>query len=327
VSLARRAACVVPADPPDAELTAKDCFFPKTDRAPGQPCVAAFKRISRVRQAEWRERNGLPIGSHSGRDGDVPNGSRIAPSGPLLEDLRNFISDRIDAAVADRSSYREPYEQLSQPRLRWDLLSSMPMCFNLFGELHDDERRLTRAGQTLFGATGSGLRVRFEHSPGRQKAEFTNDGTAFDVALFFDDPAGSEMVVGVETKYHEHALKERAPAPLKMERYRHIAGRAQEEGVFKPGWEKVLGTDLQQVWRDHLLLLSMLQHPRRPWTSGRYVLVHPRCNPAFGDAGRRYSDLLDDDATFMTATIEQLLAPGVLHPAATGVAFRERYLW
>ena len=32
------------------------------------------------------------------------------------------------------------------------------------------------------------------------------------------------------------------------------------------------------TWLEHLLLLSMLQHPSGEWTWGRYVVVHPAGN-------------------------------------------------
>ena len=37
------------------------------------------------------------------------------------------------------------------------------------------------------------------------------DRTAFDVALFFGDRATGQTVIGMETKYHEHAKPESDP--------------------------------------------------------------------------------------------------------------------
>jgi hypothetical protein len=79
------------------------------------------------------------------------------------------------------------------------------------------------------------------------------------------------------------------------------------------------------MWLEHLLLLSMLQHPSRDWTWGRYVVVHTDQNPDRVDLLARYRTHLVDDATFATCTITELLDSGVL-PRATTEAVRERYV-
>jgi hypothetical protein len=289
---------------------------------------------------------GYPIGSHPGRDGlAVENGSKIEPLGPREGDYRNFLeSSAVREAVGHRcdpaTKASEPGQQFKEDRLRYDLLSSMPMCFNLFGELHNNQDRLSAAGQRLFGTTGPGRSVKFEHSPGRQNPSFSNDGTAFDVALYFGGDGEPATIIGIETKYHEHAIAEAAPdaskpgrkaaSPdrLKMPRYREITERAQAGGIFKQGWESLLGSELQQIWRDHILLLAMLQHESKRWAGGKYVLVHPAKNPSFAEAGDRYrSEFLENDDTFAVMTVEDLLDADVLHSAASGQQFRDRYLW
>jgi len=59
-----------------------------------------------------------------------------------------------------------------------------------------------------------------------------------------------------------------------------------------------------------------------------YVLVHPAKNPSFAEAGDRYrSEFLENDDTFAVMTVEDLLDADVLHSAASGQQFRDRYLW
>jgi hypothetical protein len=99
--------------------------------------------------------------------------------------------------------------------------------------------------------------------------------------------------------------------------------------AFVPGWrEAILGTDLQQIWLDHLLVLSMRQcrSSKKRWSWGRSVLVYPREDPSFASAAARYATLLKDRTTFEARTLEDLLAaPGALHPGIIR-AIRERYL-
>lgn len=293
---------------------------PEWDRAPSDPEMTAFKREARRRQAEWRAQKGLDVGEH-------PAGNK---NGAVLTESEggayaNFLSPRIVAAVEHRlqESQRQKSEQLNRDRLLNHLLSSMPMCFNLFGELHEDPARLTAAGRALWGVQEEGQAVQFEWSPGRHDARFTGDGTAFDVALFFGQPGMSQTVIGIETKYHEHAVSEPSPDAVKrLPRYRQIV---EDSGVFKPGWENILGTELQQVWRDHLLLLSMLKDTDEGRTSGAYVLVYPEGNASFARLAERYTDVLEDASTFRHVTLEALLDAHILHAPDTEQKFRDRY--
>jgi hypothetical protein len=79
------------------------------------------------------------------------------------------------------------------------------------------------------------------------------------------------------------------------------------------------------MWLEHLLLLSMLQHPSRQWRWGRFVVVHPAGNSDLAEACARYRALLADQATFASVTLEELLDAGAL-PAPTVAALRDRYL-
>jgi hypothetical protein len=295
---------------------------PEWDRAPGDPEMTAFKREARRRQATWRAQQGLGFGEH-------PPGNK---NGSVLmeEDgdaYANFLSPRIVEAVKHRlhEDQRQTSQQLQESRLLNHLLSSMPMCFNLFGELHDDPERLTAAGKALWNVAGEGQAVEFEWSPGRHDPRYTGDGTAFDVGMFFGEPGGSRTVVGIETKYHEHAVTESEPnAETRLPRYQEVAERSE---AFKPDWRKrILGTELQQVWRDHLLLLSMLQDTDQAWTSGTYVLVYPEGNTSFARLAERYTDALQDASTFRHVTLEALLGAHVLHECETEQKFRGRYL-
>jgi hypothetical protein len=79
------------------------------------------------------------------------------------------------------------------------------------------------------------------------------------------------------------------------------------------------------MWLEHLLLLSMLQHPSGSWSWGRYVVVHPAANVDIAELCARYRGLLADGSSFDSQTIEELLAAGAL-PAGTTAALRERYV-
>ena len=310
----------------DKELAAAYCAF-AVDRVASKD-VTEFKQRARWQQAWWREERRLPRGSHISPRSDVPtpNGSRVEYESAKKSGC-NFLSDKIRDAVAFRLSYREASQTLKEDRLWSDLLSSMPMCFNLFGELHGDDKRLGSAVNALWpDHPGIVEDIRFEWSPGRRDPMYLNNRSAFDVAIHLQRPDGGRGVIGIETKYHEDIRREKAPDPQKrLPRYQEVTERS---GIFPPGWQaKLVGTDLQQFWLDHLLVLSMLQHPGRQWVWGRFVIVYPVGNLSVRDAAQRYGDLLTAKDTFEVRTVEELLDAQVLHEPTTAAAFQERYLW
>lgn len=329
--------------PTQQDLQDAGCWF-DSDKA-GTSEMTAFKREARWRQHLWAV-DTLSIttfGTHRGRqtDPDVPaeeirNGTKLVQRD--AEAGSNFLTPTIHKIAKDRAEVREDHQTLDATRLHRDLLSSMPMAFNLFGEasLPENVHARSRLG-ALFGVEAAGQSdIVFEWSPGRRDPAYTRDRTAFDVALRTGDPTGPRTVIGIETKYHEHSTKEKRPSarnPQAAIRYQEqtdfLVALAEESGVFKPGWqEHVLATDLRQIWRDHLLALSMRRHPRL-WTSRtRYVLIYPARNVSFQSATHAYSDLLvDADETFQAVTIEQTVDAAFNADSATKDHFRVRYLW
>jgi len=309
----------------DEAAKAAHCWF-AVDRVPREPATTAWKRRARLGQALWRAAKGYPMGSqpYSGGTDATPIGSRLA-----LEFARssgaNFITPGALNAVRQRLDNPEQYQTLNEHRLWADLLSSMPLCFNLFGDLAGDASSAARATRAWWPDAPLGdVTVCFEHAPGRRNPAFLGNQSAFDVAFDIDAGAGKRAIVGVETKYHEHAIAEAGPKPASMARYAEVTERS---GIFVDGWrDKVVRTELQQIWLDHLLVLSMLQHPSGVWTWGRFVLVYPAGNSSFAAAAARYRELLVDPTTFESRTLESLLElPGALSSETVGV-FRERYL-
>lgn len=312
------------------ELLELACCWFDADRVANDPATTQWKRLARWRQYRWAMTAGHAghLGFHP-YDGRAKNSVRV---GSRLElqyaktQKANFVTDAALDAVLARLRNRERHETMRTDRLWADLLSSMPMCFNLFGDLHADGRIASRAVREWWPDLPSGaVRVRFEHSPARLDPSYLGNRSAFDVALEVDPGAPSGRgIVGIETKYHERAKAEAPPSHERMSRYTEVTERSD---AFADGWRKALvGTDLQQIWLDHLLLLSMLQHPSSAWSWGRFVLVYPAENPSFAGAATRYAAVLKNPQTFEARTIESLLdARDALLPA-TVKAFRDRYL-
>jgi hypothetical protein len=309
------------------ELEAAHCWE-ADDQVPRRPEMTEFRRRLRYHQAQWREANGHPIGSQPiasrrGREAARPVGSRL----PLVyarETGANFLTAGAIEAVRARTSIIEPHQSFDHQRLWADLLWSPTMCFNLFGDLAADLELADRAVHIWWpNAPGTVSDVRFAHSPGRFDPAYLNSLRAFDVAFVLDLDDGTQGIVGLDTKYHEWTKPE-IPKPSNLPRYLEVAERS---GVFAPGaMDAVKGrTELAVMWLEHLLLLSMLQHASGMWNWGRYVVVHPTGNSDFAGACARYRDLLADQSTFSSVTVEELLDANVL-PGQTAAALRDRYL-
>jgi hypothetical protein len=308
------------------ELEAAHCWE-AADRVPGRPGMTEFRRQLRLHQARWRESKGHAMGTQPivPRPGGRPPrlvGSRL-PLDYSRETGANFVTAAARDAAKVRSSAREPHQSFDAQRLWADLLSSTALCFNLFGDLAADLRLADRAVHTWWpDAPGAVSDVRFAHSPGRLDPAYLGNLSAFDVAFMLDRGDETHGIVGVETKYHERIQRE-VPKPSRLPRYLEIA---ETSGFFAPGAiDAVIGTDLLMIWLGHLLVLSMLQHPSGTWSWGRFALVHAAGNSDFAEACTRYRELLVDESSFASVTVEELLDSDALR-APTITALRDRYV-
>ena len=314
--------------PTEEELRAAFCWE-ADDQTPGRPAMTAFRRAARYHQARWREANRHPIGSQPilPKPGDTrvrPVGSRL-PLDYAGDTGANFLTPAALQAARARAAYIEPRQSLDHQRLWADLLSSMALSFNLFGDLAGDLALADRGVHNWFpDAPGRVSELRFAHSPGWFDHAYINSLRSFDAVFVLDLDDGTRGIVAVDVKYHERTKPE-TPRTENLARYREVAERSQ---VFVPGAiDTLIGRgELCVIWIEHLLLFAMLQHPSDNWTWGRYLVVHPAGNCDVADLCARYRGTLVDEVTFATMTLEQVLDDDVLI-ASTASALRDRYLF
>lgn len=307
------------------ELEAAYCWEAE-DHVPRRPELTDFRRRLRYHQARWREANGHPIGSQPivPREGKPsrPVGWRL-PLDYARETGATFLTRHALEAARARASTVERHQSFDHQRLWADLMWSPTLAFNLLGDLAAD---LTLADRAVHGwwpdAPGTVVDIRFAHSSGRLDPAWLGNLVDHHAAFVLDLGDGTNGIVGLVTGYHD-VNRRQPPKPSRLPRYREISERS---GVFGPDWlEAVNGTELIHLWLDHLLVLSMLQHPSRTWSWGRLVVVHPAGNTDYAEACSRYRSLLADSSTFSSVTMEEFLDADVL-PRRTTRALRERYL-
>ena len=301
--------------------------FEKVDRVSKDDATTNFKRRARYQQALWREKNNLPFGSQPYIDKGESHkmGSRIDYN-HAKNNMSNFLTPAVKKAVSNRINNPEPKQMFRKDRLYADCLSSMPMCFNLFGLVSDDMAKATKAVKEWWPDTpGKVTNIRFEWSPGRGiKGRFLENRSAFDVAFELELENGSKGLIGIETKYHEDCKKEKLSKKERVDRYKLVSDKS---GVFIPDYlDKILGTELQQIWQDHILALSMKQDNESNWDWVKFVLVYPSKNPSFKKAAEKYASILDNKETFEAKTIESILSSSVIDKKDIEV-FRDRYIW
>ncbi len=259
-----------------------------------------WQQQARLLQSLWRERHGLQPESDALHAGsmlaDVPR-YKVAGSA--------FVSADAVRAAKKAARIAKIEGAVMQPTRLWrNLLSSQPLCMNLFGPLsenHNDPRvslALSRVWPDIRTVTG----IRYEWSPGRRDPRFLGNGTAFDVYLEYTATDGSPRFLGIEVKYHEDL----GVAPPSC------AGRPQEvfetSGVFAADSFPVMSTGKNaQILLDHLLALS-INAATEFAREGAFVLLYPELNTAVSDVIDGYRTHLVDQSTFITTTLEDVVA-------------------
>ena len=280
-----------------------------------------FQRRARVLQAIWREERGMECGIHVGSRGSRPLGSRL-PMPWAKDTLANYLTDRIREVVKNEvcDPKASAGKLFMKPRIFDDLLSSQPLCFNLFGELKNDLRPLSAVVSDLTGGRFSEVTsVEFEYSPGRGNPRYLDDRSAFDVFLRCQTASGGKGFIGIEVKYHENL---KGKASEHKPRYDQVATKMgcfpADHGLFKV-------SPMQQIWRDHLL--SGITRSADRYNDGVFVILHPKDNPHVLAALSNYQTLLKKSDSFASWTMEDFVGRLRRHSRARWIGdFQDRYL-
>ena len=215
-------------------------------------------------------------------------------------------------------------------RLLYNMLTSQTMCFNLFGELACDLDLATRVlAEMTNGRIAQVCSICFEFSPGRGDINYTEDSSAFDVYATYKTGSGGKGFVGIEVKYHESVEsvsveKEQKYYDKHKDRYDKIASNM---GCFHEAeLEKIRGSRLQQIWRDHLLMHAHKDVGR--FKDAIFVFLQPKANCSYRKAVEEYRQCLKSDTnSFLSWTLEDFVNCLKNHSSADWIRqFHQRYL-
>jgi hypothetical protein len=238
-------------------MTQPDITFVASDNA--------VTRRERRRQSAYREDVlGLPAGR--ARNGDTL-GNYLAE-----DDCRsNFLSgEAADYAAQRVDVVRREGGQLEQSRLFTNMLSSMPLCFSVFGHLrtHREAAAALLSAATGYDITGFdrvavGRRtidgIECEWAP--ERSLHLDDGTAFDAVAAARLADGRRLLIAVETKYVDSFSRDKAD-PDKDRKYR---GFCERFGMAPSAFDALKGPATRQLLRN-VLLTESVRHGGRSGT-------------------------------------------------------------
>lgn len=291
----------------------------KTIEASGQKMCKADNRYQayyRYLQSLWRESKNIPVKKNVGQSYNNVYGNYTS------DPHANFMTEGIRSLVDNELSPENKGERLiEETRLRTNLLSSQPLCFNLFGELKLNIDKALQFFNILYDNYFKSIdRIEFEYNPARRDPRLTGDRSAFDVFVEYTSVAGNKGFIGIEVKYSE-TLNEGADSVndilnkqfcneprTRRDRYRELS----IELFAETNYGELEQLPAFQIWRDHLLAVSMCKAFSEKYDEGVFLFLAPYSNEKCRDGVKRYRNLLlnhDDsiDSHFCNAWLEEYI--------------------
>lgn len=246
--------------PPTEELKLYKAYF-KSD--------SSFAAHARLLQSKWRSIKGYQSGDY-GNYLELDFAKRTKA---------NYLTDNIKGCVSKAIiEARNNGGMIGEPRIWNNLLSSQPLCFNLFGEMSCDPDLATVFFTSIFSNRVKRVeKIRFEHSEHRGDSNYTGDHSAFDVFVDYFNHQGEKCFIGIEVKYAE-SLKEETmkKADDNFKKHQHQYERLTTQSkIFKDGsLDHLKQVPIAQIWRDHLLSIAT----KKDYKDGFFAFLFPSQN-------------------------------------------------
>jgi hypothetical protein len=257
---------------------------------------------SRMRKHQsWYRANELhlPYGTGPGPNDTSSYGNMLTRDDG--EAGRNFLTQEIYEVALDRIA--QGGGVLEKYRLLHNMLSSQPMCFNLFGPLMKDHDLAKNLLATLVPEIISEVtRVEIEWAP-QPATDYLNDRTAFDAFIEYQTEDVQLVGLGIETKLSEPFSQKVYDRP-EYRRWMQLP-----DSPWSPdSWNKVQAVEYNQLWRDHLLAVALRFHPKSKYDRTRLMLVyHPEDINCARDFLNYKNLLRNDDDSMVSISIDQIV--------------------
>lgn len=268
----------------------------------------AWQQRARLRQVLWAQEH-VQAPMHDTYPWKIATSDQSPYTG-----TNNFLTDAISARaeLEITPGVRQEAGLINPDRLRTNLLSSQPLCFNAFGELSTGDG-WTRATAVLRGLWPDLVQevtnIRYEHNPHRGVDGVIGTGTAFDVFIDVVTPENEVGFIGIETKYHE-GMDDKPPAreaSTQDRTDRRTKSLTEAASLLNLSLDEVWDMNGWQMWMDHALAVAMLpsavqaQHLGHDcfasYKRGKFVVLSPRGNTAVRDVYDAYRQRLTDAGT------------------------------
>lgn len=193
-----------------------------------------------------------------------------------------------------REVLRGRYPSYSEKRDA-NMLRSEHIPFNLLAPLGSDQTNaveiIRRAFEIDCVAVGF---IGMEYAP-EPKGHYLGDGTAFDTYIQVTEPTGKKVGIGIEVKYTEQAYPIGEKEKINVEDHESPYWKtARASHCFNNPDDEIFGSDpLRQIWRNHLLGLSMVENG--DVDEFYSITLFPNGNEHFHKELPRYISLLEEE--------------------------------
>lgn len=289
----------------------------------------AFTRKARLLQSMFRveigEEEGVgPTKNSKRKYGNMISGGEISGKNFLMKETFEYAKQRVKD--------RKESETIDEFRLFNNLLSSMPMAFNLFHPLmlllKQEPAKVTQAIQSVFmnmpvfEVTEIGLE--FIPTP---VEKYTKDKSAMDAYIKFLDNNGGKHIIAIETKYTD---------VLGVNEARNCEEQKRmliDTGLFGKDFEGLLmegKVKLTQIYRN--LLLTERYRMVEGLSDSYSVIISPKGHPSTEKEIRAVNKFLKPEYTYKLSavTLEDFVDAMIQHLPEYYVRvyerFRKRYL-
>lgn len=225
----------------------------------------------------------------------------------------NFISDAAFKFAKQKVLDKQINKQITidEYRLFNNMLSSMPMCFNLFGDLREllltDQNEVSRVIKSMFKELNWIEKVTFidvEFIP-VPISNYTNDKSAFDAMILVEDEKGNKGLISIETKYTDllgsNSSKDSTTKNEIIENNK----------IFdKELITKLKDKGYQQIHRNYLLTYIFAK--KNKFKHFTNVIISPKDdNPSVKEIEQLKSHLLQKEDTIMKIQLEKIVESGI----------------